>query len=110
MTDTKITFDKALAWAKQARAFNKEFKGFDFEGSPEDICEIFEAAGIHDKESYLAWRDTYRELVNYGAKVRKFGGPGKGSITRMIEIRRASKVAASAQHKKAFTEAAIEAA
>lgn len=106
MTDTKITFDKALAWAKQARAFNKEFNGFDFQCSPEEICEIFEAAGITDKESYLAWRDAYRELINYGAKVRKAGGPGRDAITRMIEIRRASKIAAWAQHRKVLSEAA----
>jgi hypothetical protein len=106
MTETKITYDKAIAWAKKTREFNKTFNGTDFKGSPEETCEIFEAAGIVDKESYLAWRETYRDLINYGARVRKFGGPGREAITRMIEIRRASKVAAAAQYSKIVDKAA----
>lgn len=113
-TNNTATYNDAFTWVKSARAFNDQFDGVDFDCSPEEIADVFEANAFNSKESYLAWRESFRFEIAAAEKMRKAikqGLPdvrhlGKDTITRMIEIRRASKIAAGVQRKKSLTEAA----
>lgn len=113
-TNNTATYNDAFTWVKQARAFNEQFEGVDFDCSPEEIAEIFEKDAFNYRESYLAWRESYRFYIAAAEKMRRaikkdlpdVRHLGKDEITRMIEIRRASKIAAGVQRKKAHTEAA----
>lgn len=89
------------------------------------ISQIFEEAGIVDREAYLAWVKEYKSLTaeaaqmqrdlrvasrnegHYEASVR---ADNKCYISRMTLLRRASKIAAGISHKKQIEEAAAAAA
>ena len=111
--ETEFTFVDAYAWRKEVVEFNSLVEG-DFSSlTPDQICSAFEASAFHDKESYLSWRDAYRAEIKRATEMRRkikselpdFRTIGKLQITRMIKIRKASKIAAGVQRKRSLAEA-----
>lgn len=90
------------------------FSGLSLTSEPEDIHSGFVAAGIHDRESYLNWVSDYAATINkacdsqrvlrkhakleddYAQACRQIIRP---EITRLIEVRRMSRIAAGISRK-----------
>jgi len=113
---TNINYTMIGTWRNSAREMASLFKGLTLESPAEDITAAFTAAGVVDRDSYLAWREKYREFIKGAEELQRAIKRDKDLyqwrdynadlITRVIEVRRASKIAAGAQRRKALEEAA----
>ncbi len=118
----EINKEVQVLWLNQAMDMLKPFWKLDKESSPEEIAEAFAEHAFKTKEEYLGWRDMYRETIKMAAALQKTWKPKRSHhesdwyftscvqenariITKLIEVRRMSKVAAGIQREAALKEA-----
>lgn len=99
--------DNSRAFSADARTLLAPFSGVAIElDAPTAVAEAFEQAGITDRDSYLAWVVEYKRIIADATQVQRslrrqgdwemsLRAGNKRLISRLILLRRASKIAAA---------------
>jgi hypothetical protein len=103
--------DTAKNIITEIREMTTPFNGISLENTPQEIKFAFSNAKISSRESYLAWVARYKSLINRAGETQRClrqeirskeypdseqtsRSHNANYITRLIEVRRASKIAA----------------
>lgn len=103
--------DTAKDIIAEIREMTTPFNGISLKNTPQEIKSAFSNAKISSRESYLAWVARYKSLINRAGETQRclrqeicskefpdseqrFRIYNADYITRLIEVRRASKIAA----------------